>query len=89
MTRVGWRHVQWRRPVLQLLPGMQIDLGGIGKEYAVDLTAARIEDVAPELSCLINFGGDIVVRNPRRMGSRDESGSRRRSAQERQYRSYT
>lgn len=65
---VGWRHVQWRRPVLQLQPGMQIDFGGIGKEYAVDLAAARVEDIAPGLSCLINFGGDVVVRNPRRDG---------------------
>lgn len=68
MTCVGWRHVQWRRPVLQLQPGMQIDLGGIGKEYAVDRAAARVEDVAPGLSCLINFGGDVVVRHPRRDG---------------------
>jgi thiamine biosynthesis lipoprotein len=68
MTCVGWHHVQWRKPVLQLQPGMQIDLGGIGKEYAVDLAAARVEDIAPGSSCLINFGGDIVVRNPRRDG---------------------
>lgn len=68
MTCVGWHHVQWRKPVLQLLPGMQIDLGGIGKEYAVDLAAARVEDIAPGSSCLINFGGDVVVRNSRRDG---------------------
>lgn len=68
MTCVGWRHVQWRRPILQLQPGMQIDLGGIGKEYAVDLAAARVEDIAPGSSCLINFGGDVMVRNPRRDG---------------------
>ncbi|WP_129645786.1 FAD:protein FMN transferase [Peristeroidobacter agariperforans] len=68
MTCVGWRHVQWRRPVLRLKPGMQIDLGGIGKEYAVDLAAARVEDIAPGVSCLINFGGDVVARHPRRDG---------------------
>ena len=68
MTQVGWRHVQWRKPVLQMQPGMQIDLGGIGKEYAVDQAAARVENIAPGLSCLINFGGDVVVRNPRRDG---------------------
>ena len=66
MTHVGWRHVQWRKPVLQLQPGMQIDLGGIGKEYAVDLAVARVEAIAPGLSCLINFGGDVAVRNARR-----------------------
>lgn len=68
MACVGWRHVQWRRPVLQLKPGMQIDLGGIGKEYAVDLAAARVEDIAPGVSCLINFGGDVVARHPRQDG---------------------
>lgn len=68
MSCVGWRHVNWRRPVLQLKPGMQIDLGGIGKEYAVDLAAARVEDIAPGVSCLINFGGDVVARHPRQDG---------------------
>lgn len=68
MTCVGWHRVQWRRPVLQLRPGMQIDFGGIGKEYAVDLAAARVEEIAPGSSCLINFGGDVVVRNPRKDG---------------------
>lgn len=68
MSCVGWRQVEWNNPVLKLQPGMQIDLGGIGKEYAVDLAAARVEDIAPGASCLINFGGDIVVRNPRQDG---------------------
>ena len=68
MELVGWRHVQWRRPILQLKPGMQIDFGGIGKEYAVDLAAARVEDIAPRLSCLINFGGDVAIRHTRRDG---------------------
>ncbi|HEY0682208.1 MAG TPA: FAD:protein FMN transferase [Steroidobacter sp.] len=68
MTRVGWHKVQWRKPVLQLQPGMQIDLGGIGKEYAVDLAAARIEEISPGSSCLVNFGGDVAVRYPRRDG---------------------
>lgn len=68
MARVGWHHVQWRKPVLQLQSGMQIDFGGIGKEYAVDLAAARVEEIAPGSSCLINFGGDVAVRHSRRDG---------------------
>ena len=63
---VGWHRVEWRKPVLKLEPGMQIDFGGIGKEYAVDLAAGDIETIAPQLSCLVNFGGDVVVRNVRR-----------------------
>jgi FAD:protein FMN transferase len=68
MTCVGWHRVEWRKPVLHLRPGMQIDLGGIGKEYAVDQAAARVEEIAPGSSCLINFGGDVVVRNARQDG---------------------
>jgi thiamine biosynthesis lipoprotein len=63
---VGWHKVEWRRPVLRLQPGMQIDLGGIGKEYAVDAAAGIAQAIAPGLSCLVNFGGDVAVRNARR-----------------------
>lgn len=34
----------------------------------MDSAAARIEEIAPGLSCLINFGGDVVVRSPRSDG---------------------
>lgn len=65
LESVGWHKVEWRRPVLKLRRGMQIDFGGIGKEYAVDAAAKRAEQIAPGLSCLINFGGDVAVRNAR------------------------
>jgi thiamine biosynthesis lipoprotein len=65
---IGWHLAQWRKPVLQLQPGMQIDFGGIGKEYAVDLAATHVERIAPDLSCLINFGGDVIVRTARHDG---------------------
>jgi thiamine biosynthesis lipoprotein len=61
---IGWPKAQWERPVLRLLPGMQIDFGGIGKEYAVDQAAqtlARISD-AP---VLVNFGGDLAATRAR------------------------
>lgn len=60
LQRVGWDKVNWERPLLTLAPGMQIDLGGIGKEYAVD-RAARIAASFSEAPCLINFGGDIAA----------------------------
>jgi thiamine biosynthesis lipoprotein len=68
LEAIGWHKVEWRRPVLKLRPEMQIDLGGIGKEYAVDAAAELVAKIAPQLSCLINFGGDVVVRNPRANG---------------------
>lgn len=36
LRHVGWQRVHWERPTLRLQPGMEIDFGGIGKEYAVD-----------------------------------------------------
>jgi len=54
---VGWSRVCWQPFDLTLEPGMEIDLGGIGKEYAVDRAAAIAADLFPR--CLINLGGDL------------------------------
>ncbi len=64
---VGWHRVTWTRPVITLPPGMQIDLGGIGKEYAVDRCARLIAEESGA-SVLVNFGGDLYVNAPRRNG---------------------
>ena len=60
---VGFEKLQWQPPRLVLPPGMELDFGGIGKEYAVDrayqLLAAR--DWTP---FLINFGGDLRANRP-------------------------
>lgn len=42
-----------------LVPGMKIDLGGIGKGYAVDRVADRLK-AAGVTSALINFGGSSI-----------------------------
>ena len=60
LARVGWRRTAWRRPVLRLEPGMEIDFGGIGKEYAVDRAAAEAAAVSTA-PCLVNFGGDLAA----------------------------
>jgi thiamine biosynthesis lipoprotein len=67
LALVGWHRVCWEGRALTLLPGMEIDLGGLGKEYAVDRTAALIaaETRAP---VLVNFGGDLYAGGPRRGG---------------------
>jgi thiamine biosynthesis lipoprotein len=65
---VGWHRVEWQRPVLTLQPGMQIDLDAIAKEYAVDAVTRVAQTIAPGLSCLVNCGGDVSVRNERRDG---------------------
>jgi len=56
--RIGWDKVIWQRPHITLQPGMEIDLGGLGKEYAVDQTSKLIHPLL-EKGVLINFGGDI------------------------------
>lgn len=64
---VGWSRVQWRAPFLTMPAGMQIDFGGIGKEYAVD-RAAELAAAASGAPLLVNFGGDIRVTAPHRDG---------------------
>ena len=62
---VGWDRVSWDGRTLRLEPGMEIDFGGFGKEYAAD-RAAALAAVATGASCLVNLGGDLVVTRPRR-----------------------
>lgn len=65
---VGCQHVDWKRPVLRLKANMEIDFGGIGKEYAVDraLSLAESYTSAP---VLVNLGGDLRVSGARQDGS--------------------
>jgi thiamine biosynthesis lipoprotein len=58
LTSVGWQKVTLNTDTFVVLPGMEIDLGGIGKEYAVDKVADLL---FKELSVplMVNFGGDI------------------------------
>ncbi|MEJ2128325.1 MAG: FAD:protein FMN transferase [Woeseiaceae bacterium] len=60
MKLVGWKKARWETPRLTLQPGMEIDLGGIGKEYAVDRCANVAKDFS-SAACLINFGGDLAA----------------------------
>lgn len=68
MVHVGWHHVDWKRPKLRLPAGMEIDLGGVGKEYAVDRCATLLGS-STDTAVLINFGGDLVAtRAPDKRG---------------------
>jgi len=65
LARVGWFRVRWDPHTREMvLPdGMELDLGGIGKEYAVD----RVADwAAAHADCpvLVNFGGDLRAVGP-------------------------
>jgi len=63
LNAVGWEKVDWNAPNLTLLPGMEIDLGGIGKEYAVDRVILELRQQG-DTPCLVNFGGDLAVTGP-------------------------
>lgn len=63
LPRIGWSLVNWSRPTLTLLAGMEIDLGGIGKEYAVDSVVAKMV-AESRVPVLVNFGGDLRVSGP-------------------------
>lgn len=67
-ARIGWDRVRWQRPALRLAAGMQLDFGGIGKEYAVDRCVLLAGDAGLS-SVLVNFGGDLAVCGPRADGS--------------------
>ncbi|MFK7855848.1 MAG: FAD:protein FMN transferase [Granulosicoccus sp.] len=58
LSRVGWEKVTWQSPHFSLPAGMQIDLGGIGKEYAVDRTVALLKE-SVDVPFMVNFGGDL------------------------------
>ena len=62
---IGWDKVSWQPPTITLPAGMEIDLGGIGKEYAVDKALLMLSQQCSS-GILVNFGGDLHVSGPRR-----------------------
>ena len=77
---IGWDKVTWSKPYLTLPAGMEIDFGGIGKEYAVDKTAQLLM-ADSDTSVVVNYGGDLFVTgrrahgNPWRIGIDDPDAS--------------
>jgi FAD:protein FMN transferase len=68
LRKVGWHRVNWSGTSIALTePGMEIDFGGIGKEYAAD-RAATLLQAHGVAHGLVNLGGDIRVMGPRLQG---------------------
>lgn len=61
---VGWEKVSWNNTTLQMPAGMELDFGGIGKEYAVSRVAQLCAELA-DISVLVNLGGDIQITRER------------------------
>ena len=84
LQHVGWHRVDWPRrdgPVAGAeappastrrlrftVPGMELDFGGIVKEYAVDRVAAVLHD-AGVAHGFVNLGGDVRAVGPQPDGS--------------------
>lgn len=64
VKNIGWQKVSREEGAITLPEGMEIDLGGLGKEYAVDRC---VQIVRQKTSCsvLVNFGGDLAMTTSR------------------------
>jgi thiamine biosynthesis lipoprotein len=69
LDKVGWHKLRWASPVLEFpKPGMELDFGGVVKEYAADRAATLCWEAGVRHG-VINLGGDIKVIGPRADGS--------------------
>ncbi len=64
LKNIGWQKVSRQVGNVTLPEGMEIDLGGIGKEYAVD-RCVQIAREKTKQSVLVNFGGDLAMTTAR------------------------
>ncbi len=64
LSRIGWDKVSIKGAELSFAePGMQLDFGGIGKEYAVDRAATICLQQGIQYG-LVDLGGDIKIIGP-------------------------
>lgn len=64
---VDFSALQFTTSNVQIPLDMHLDFGGIAKEYAVDSAAQKLASRWPNISVLVNFGGDIacpIMRAP-------------------------
>jgi thiamine biosynthesis lipoprotein len=66
---IGWDRVEWSEHAVRLpAAGMEIDFGGIGKEYAADRAATVCIERGIEHG-LVNLGGDVRATGPQPDGT--------------------
>lgn len=69
LALVGWQQVEWSERTVRLpRAGMEIDFGGIGKEYAADRVATILREHGIG-HALVNLGGDVRVVGPQASGA--------------------
>jgi thiamine biosynthesis lipoprotein len=68
-AQVGWTRVEWDEHSVRLpAAGMEIDFGGIGKEYAADRVATILAEHGIA-HALVNLGGDVRALGPQEDGA--------------------
>lgn len=68
LAHIGWHQLHWSAPTLEFpVPGMELDFGGIVKEYAAD-RAAELCKNAGALHGVVNLGGDVKIIGQRADG---------------------
>ena len=73
---IGWRNVELGELSVRLLrPGMELDFGGFGKEYAVDRAIAAIATHGIA-SAMVNLAGDLAILGPHPDGTPWQMGIR-------------
>lgn len=82
LAHVGWPRVRWERPRLWLEAGMELDFGGVVKEYAAD-RARGVLVAAGFAHGLVELGGDIALLGPHPDGAPWQVGIRDPRAPER------
>ena len=66
LALIGWQDVHWRaqeKAIRLPKPGMEIDFGGFGKEYAADRAAALLIEQGVRHG-YVNLGGDMRIMGP-------------------------
>jgi thiamine biosynthesis lipoprotein len=70
LERIGWEKLCWQSPQLSFpVPGLELDFGGIVKEYAVDRAASLCREAGVNQG-IVNLGGDVSL-----IGSRSDGRS--------------
>lgn len=67
LVHVGWHKLVWDAPTLSFPPGMELDFGGIVKEYAADRLATLCWNAGAQHG-FVNLGGDIRIIGPQPSG---------------------
>jgi thiamine biosynthesis lipoprotein len=68
LPHIGWHRLRWNNPHLSIPANMEIDFGGIGKEYAVDSVLTLLRSNTTH-SVMVNLGGDCNASGPLADGS--------------------